>query len=490
MFFKRMTACIVTLALVLGFTACSKQSGNTPAPGNGKGFTMPYVAADSLDPYTCKDEGNQLLCKLIYEPLFYINLQREPVNVLAQKYMVEENTITVTINPMQFSDGSEISADDVVYSFHRAKQSEKYKDALSVFSEVQRKGSGVVRFILAKDDVYAVNLLTFPIVSQKDNSLGTGYYALEKNDEGSVLVYNKNHEGAKPKLDTITLLECSGYHNAPKLFQEEKIDYLFEHFDDTNIRTSALNTQVAKLNNLVFLGLNANKGLFGKTAFRDALNHSINQSELCKEAMEGYGVPTATPFDAAWSEIGSIVSNSILSNKANAKAAFAKAACTYDKMGISLQFEEKPITLGLIVNSANNMKIALAEQIKTQLMNCGISVEVKKMPLDEYNVAIENGNFDMYIGEVKIEDDFNFDCFFTKGGGADFGITGEKMNASYAAFRSGEISLQDFVSAFCEENPFIPICYKCANVCIGAGIQNEGEICENIPFPQIEEWSR
>ena len=489
MFFKRIMACVLCVALALGIAACSKKTQNAPVAAGGKEFTLPFVSSDSVNPYTCKDEGNRLLCKLIYEPLFCVNTKKELIHVLAEKFIVEDNTITVTLKQVLFSDGSELSSDDVVYSFHQAMQSEVYKDSLSVFANAQRKGSSVVRFTLSQSDVYALNLLTFPIISKK-NACGTGLYTFETGNEGSMLAYNKNHEGEKPEFDTIRLCACSGYEKAPKLFHEEKIDYLFEHFDDTNIRTSALNTQYAKLNNLVFIGLNADNKLLSDTSFRNALNHSINQSALCKEAMEGYGVPTATPFDADWSEMGSIVSNSVLSNLKNAKESFKTADCSYDKMGISLQFEDKPITLGLIVNAANNMKIALAEQIKTQLMNCGISVEVKKMPLDEYNVAIENGNFDMYIGEVKIPDDFNFDCFFTKGGGADFGIKSAKMNEAYAAFRSGKITLQDFVSTFCEENPFIPICYKCANVCIGAGIQYNGDICENIPFPQIEEWSR
>ncbi|MBR2591147.1 MAG: hypothetical protein IKE65_09545 [Clostridia bacterium] len=478
---------LCVLSLVLPFAGCSKKKADSSVSADS--FVLPYSSEDSINPYSC-DSCNLYLSELIYDSLFTINTQHEPEANLAEGYISEDNTITVTLKQTLFSDGSELTSDDVIHSFNQAKQCERYQTALSCITSAQRKGSSVVRFTLINQNVYALNLLTFPILSQKNNNIGTGYYALEQKDGAYTLLYNKNHEGNKPKNTDISLVECTDYAEADKLFDAEQIDVLFQDAQDIISGTNATQTKSAKLNNLVFLGLNSKKGLLKNKAFRNAVSLCINQSELCQSAMNGYGIATATPFDPDWSEIGSIVANSVLSNTKQAKRAFAASGCKYDKMGISLLFKDKPITLSLIVNSASNIKIALAEQIKTELINCGIAVEVKKMPLDEYNIAIENESFDMYIGEVKIPNDFNFDCFFVNGGGADFGIQSTPLWQTYADFKTGKASIQDFVSAFCEQNPLIPICYKCAAVRMSADLQSADNITENCYFPHIEEWSK
>lgn len=486
---KKLLALLLVAALAFGLAACSKKSSTEPTSVSGS-LRLPFCAEERIDPYGETASFNRLLSELVYESLFVIDESCMPVEQLADTYILEDKTITVTLKSALFSDGSALTSKDVVFSFNRAKQSDHYKAALKSIEAVQEKGSSVVRFTLASKNVYALNLLTFPILSQKNNRIGSGLYALQEEDGAYSLAYNKNHEGDKPHFDNIELVECADESSAQKLFNSEKIDYLFESLAEGNVRTSAIQSAKAKLNNLVFLGINSKKGLLKDAAFRKAIAYCINQSELCDTALEGFGIATATPFDSKWSEMGSIVADSVLSNAKQAKAAFADAGCAYDKMGINLLYEEKPISLTILVNSTNNMKIALAEQIKTQLIGMGISVDINKMPLDEYNIAVENENFDLYLGEVKIPNDFNLDCFFANDGGADFGIDFSTIQKTYVLFKGGNASLQDFVSAFCAQMPFIPICYRCANVCLGAQLKTQGTISENMAFPQIREWSK
>ena len=227
------------------------------------------------------------------------------------------------------------------------------------------------------------------------------------------------------------------------------------------------------------MGINSNRPVLKNAHFRRGIAKAINQKKIVSDSFNSYAFETATPFDPDWSDMGSVVATNVLSDAAEAKEAFAYAGLKYDKLGVNLLDKSgKQVTLTLIVNSANNMKIAAAEEIKTQLINCGISIDIKKMPLDEYNIAIENGNFDLYIGEVKIANDFNLGCFFGSGG-ADFGINSKKLRLTYKAFVSGECSLQDFVTAFCDENPFVPIAYKGADACANPALEADSTISEN-----------
>lgn len=487
---EKIVALILAIILVFSFSSCRKNGKEAVQPAQSSALpSLPYSSADLLDPYSSKSETNIMLSQLIYDSLFTIKADRTAAENLVQSVVTQEKIITVKLRPTKFSDGSALTADDVIFSFDRAKQSELYKNALKDFDSAERKGASVVRFTLAVKNVYALNLLTFPIVSQRDNSIGSGMYMLSEKNGQYMLEYNKNHEGSKPKIEKFALCECKDYSNAANLFNDGKIDYLFDTLESGNLRSSSIQSSVAKMNNFVFLGLNSKKGAFKNVHFRAAVSLALNQTELCEQALEGYAFPTATPFDSEWSEIGSVVSNSVLSKDSEAKEEFLNSGCTYDKMGINLLSDDEQITLNLIVNSANNMKIALAELIKTELINFGISVEIKKMPLDEYNIAVENGNFDMYIGEVKIPNDFNLDCFFTEGGGADFGIKSSKVQKTYLLFKGGNATLQEFVSVFSAENPFVPICYKGAEVCCSSSLKISGGISENDIYSSIEEWS-
>ena len=478
----------VILCIIMAFSLFSCSKGKEKSSNISSSFKLPFLSSDSLSPYNCKSEVNFKLADLLYDGLFKITVDHNAQKVLAGQYSFQDKVITVHLKSAKFSDGTALTSEDVVYSFEKAKLSDRYSAALTPISSVQKKGKSVVRFTLGTDDVYAINLLTFPIIS-KTTQMGTGRYAAERNDDGTTLVYNKYHNSDKPKIEKIELCECADYSGAVTLLNSGKIDYLFDELENGNIRSSTGKSQPAKMNNLIFMGINANRAILKNTNFRRGMAQAINQKKLASDAFNSYAFATATPFDPDWSDMGSVVATNVLSDTAEAKNAFIDAGLKYDKLGVNLVDNEgKQVTLNLIVNSANNMKIVAAEEIKTQLINCGISVEIQKMPIDEYNIAVENGNFDLYIGEVKIANDFNLDCFFGSGG-ADFGINSKKLKFAYKDFTSGECSLQDFVTTFCEENPFVPIAYKGADACANASLEADSTVSENDIYNGIENWS-
>ena len=483
----------LALAGLMLFTLCScaskknKEKSSSPVSVE---LTLPFCSTDSYVPYSAKTETNILLSSLVFDSLFVVNSDRSISGKIAESYVKQDKQITVTLSDVKFSDGSALTSNDVVHSFSLAKQSERFRASLQDFEGAVKKGNKVVRFNLSSKNVYALSLLTFPIVKQSNNHIGSGLYKFSEEDGKTFLEYNRYNALKKPKIERFNLLECKEYSSAVNLFNDGKISFLFDTLSDGNIRSNAINSTKAKLNNLIFLGLNSKKGMLKNSRFRAAVSLALNQTELCEEALGSFAIATSTPFDPEWNEIGAVVSNSVLSKENEAREEFLNSGCEYDKMDVNLLSGGKAVELTLIVNSANNMKIALAEQIKAQLVNYGISIELKKMPLDEYNIAIENENFDMYIGEVKIQNDFNLEAFFTDGGGADFGINTSSIGKTYLLFKSGGASLQDFVSAFSEQNPFIPIGYKCADVCFDSSLKVSGNITENDIYNSIEEWSR
>ena len=76
--------------------------------------------------------------------------------VLAENYSIAENRISVTLKSALFSDGSAVTARDVVYSFNLAKQSPAYSSRLAKVESALSVGSDV-SFAFTSPDIFGVN---------------------------------------------------------------------------------------------------------------------------------------------------------------------------------------------------------------------------------------------------------------------------------------------------------------------------------------------
>ena len=162
MFSKKIhrTLAVLLLFLLLFLTACGeKQPGDTAGGEQGDTnpsgeaqaltLTLPYFEKDSLNPYFAASAQNRDLSALYCQPLFEVTAAYAAQPVLADSCSFDENTMTVTLKSATFSDGSALSADDVVYSFTLAKASSWYAARLaSITAARARNGAVVVSFIL------------------------------------------------------------------------------------------------------------------------------------------------------------------------------------------------------------------------------------------------------------------------------------------------------------------------------------------------------
>ena len=168
------------MLLCFGLCGCKENPQNISSTGlvegeaSGKGkdnITLLYSAADTFNPYTAKTDVNRQLCKLIYEPLIKLDNEFNPILSIAESAEVTGNKCVVKIKNIKFSDGSYITADDVVYSVNKARaEGSVYASSLYVVSSVSEADGKTVEFSLNKSDPYFKNLLTFPIIkSGSDN---------------------------------------------------------------------------------------------------------------------------------------------------------------------------------------------------------------------------------------------------------------------------------------------------------------------------------
>ena len=178
--FLRITALFVTFAVIVSvMSACGEDTDNSPSMIDGSYYydpdqlpeieynelRLPYSKSDSLDPLSAKSSMNRQLTTLLYDSLFSIGETYEPVPLIANSYTADHLSVSVTINSgVYFTDGSQMTTNDVVYSFEKASQSSVYSSRLSNFESATATGLNSVLFMLKQPDPYAAACLDFPII--------------------------------------------------------------------------------------------------------------------------------------------------------------------------------------------------------------------------------------------------------------------------------------------------------------------------------------
>ena len=109
-----------------------------------------------------------------------------------------------------FSDGSPVTTQDIIYSFNEAKESFAYSSRLANFESIVAANDVNLVVTLKESDPYAANCLTFPIVkkgSNIDRPLGSGRYVLSEESGKYYLTVNPQKTGFSPSITKFELNE-------------------------------------------------------------------------------------------------------------------------------------------------------------------------------------------------------------------------------------------------------------------------------------------
>ena len=485
---KRILALILSVCMAFCVSACS--GGQTQLPQNPQteqtntadSVNLAYNSADTFNPYTTKTTLNKNLCSLLFDPLIKVDSQIEPVNILAASCEANGSTLVVTLKTAYFTDGSLLTADDVVYSFNLAKSSSaRYGAVLSCVTSAQARDANSVIFTLSKNDEYATNLLTFPIIKigtdqlkNEDNvyltPVGTGRYMLNTQQDG--LVSNKNWHGGSVNIEKINLINAPDEESLTHSVEIGAIDYYYTDLSDCNIiRMSGERTNV-NLNNLVFIGLNMNSGLFSSVYARQAVSAGIDRNLICEEGYYNNAIAATGLFNPVWNAVSS---SQTIQNTANVKIAIENLEeIGYNKKdneGYFLNSSGKPLTVSLLVNKENTFRLGTANLISKQLAAVGIKVSVNAVDYQTYTGLLAAGSFDMYIAEINITYNMDISELVTPSGKLAFGIKktvaeGEQDEEHSAlqnvigSFYSGSGNIPDIAVTAISEMPIVPVCYR------------------------------
>ncbi len=507
---RKLIAWFLIISLCFLFSGCRKNPENASSEMTSQtekvkskknSITLLYSVADTFNPYTAKTDINRQLCRLLYEPLIKLDNEFNPVLSLAETVEVSGNKCLVKIKDLIFSDGSKVTADDVVYSANKARaEGSNYAASLYEVVSVSAADGSTVEFALSKADPYFKNLLTFPIIKSGSDSvtdsdsvlqppIGSGRYKVS--DSRQSLVINENYYGKKSQIKKINLINAPDSESVAHYVEIGAADIYYNNVSsDEIIRMSGKKIDINS-NNLIYIGINQNYGVLAENALRQALSSGLDRQKLCRDSFYNNALPATGFLSPVWEPVKAVQNIQITAkNEITVENLNKIGYNSLDNGGNRVNSNGIKLQLTLLVNSENRMKVAAAQEIANQLASYGIRITVIEKTYEQFKSCLSSGNFQLFLGEVRLTDNMDISSMVTEGGSAAFGIkkaVPEVQNSEEEAeavtepnsvsqvvngFYAGNNTIADVAAVLQSEMPFIPLCYKTGVLFYSDNIEN------------------
>ncbi len=518
--FIKLISIIAIFSVLLTFTGCKDNKDNSTSSGTASTqsgerdyITLLYSASDSFNPYTVKTEINAQLTTLIYDSLVKLDDEFNPINCIANKISITENICTVELKNVSFSDGSTLTSDDVIYSYDLAKKSgNKYASKLYEVKSVTKISDNSLSFTLSKADPYFANVLDFPILKSGSDTLtdsdsvllppiGSGRYKVSK--DGLSLVQNNNYYGKKGKIKKINLVNSPDTESVSHYVEIGVADMYFSTVSNGEILRMSGNKTNVNLNNMIYLGVNHSVRDLYLTEMRQAISTAIDRKDICKNAYFNNAVAATGFFNPVWKYTKSVQNLQIESNLKISVENLEKIGYNgLNSNGYRTKNGGFGLHYTLLVNSENRLRVAAAKLIAEQLKKAGIAITVVERPYEQYVDMLSKGNFELYIGEVKIPENMDLTSLVTAGSSAAYGVADynivktDSENQTVVTIRdlmngfySGKNSITDIATVLQTEMPIIPICYRTGILFSNEKIENVDNSSYSDIYFSIESYS-
>lgn len=444
----------------------------------GNSFGLSYLPQYGLNPYTCTATINRALFSLLYESLFVVNHDFTPSPVLCESFTSSSDGTYYRFRLLEnarFSDGTPLTAEDVKSSLFAAKKSSMYAERLEHITSIYSPEEGVVEITLSTSYENFALMLDVPILKadtiETDRPTGTGPYRLS----GQSLVSNLHWWGEEHGVLSSSRIDLSMAQEANDLrnqFEFGSTDLVYCDPNSTAAVGYRCDYEVweAPTTILHYLGFNLYSGWFINEDFRSAVTYAIDRDTYVNEIYGGFAQGTPLPCSPASPYHDDLLAEDYDYAPGKFKEALAVS-------GILTDPEYAGHEGKFLVCMDDPARVKLAERICKILTDAGLRLTVVALERNKYEQALQNQDFDIYLGEVRLTANFNLSEFFMKYGNLQYGSinnTGLVTLCNEALANSGSYSeLHRQVLDFA---PICPIVFKSYAIYV-----TRGKITNNAP---------
>ncbi|QOC91995.1 ABC transporter substrate-binding protein [Micromonospora craniellae] len=358
---------------------------------------------DQLDPHKTSAYYSFQVLENVYDTLVEPDANLEMQPALATGWTTSDDQLTWTFTlreGVRFSDGSPLTAEDVVYSYTRIideKLNTAYKFA-TVRSVTAPDPTTVVVALTAPTPNLLANLGGFKGVAivQKANiesgevttkPVGSGPFAIGSYTSGDNirLVRNDNYWGEKPKVDGVTFTFVSDPTVALQNLRGGEVhwtDNLPPQQVPALLDADELTVRSVPSTDYWYLALNQARKPYDNVAVRRAIAFALDREAITKAAKFGLATvnQTAISQNSAYH-----YEYAPYTHDAN------QARQLLDQAGVS------GLTLDLMVTTEYPETVTAAQVIASQLAEIGVTVKIRTLDFAQWLDEQGNGNFDAFM---------------------------------------------------------------------------------------------
>ena len=381
-------------------------------------FSLAYYPELSMNPLSASDFTNRVVLSLIYQGLFATNRDNEVLPILCKNYTASAD-LTVyefTVDPAAtFSDGVPVTPEDVVASLEESRNHKYYGRRLRFVNAISVTEDRKVRINLSQPNGNLPLLLDIPIVkaSQIEAAypLGTGPYTLTGWGRERALTRRDNWWCQSddllltaPKIPLVSVESAADIRDSFEFYDvgvvctdpgsdryvEYRCDY--ELWDCEN-------------GMFVYLGINADSSVLQNSEIRRAISKGINRDFLADRCYRGFATGASLPASP---------------NSPYYTAPLAKQYA-YDPAEYQNTISDVKGHVKLLVNASDSLRVRVAQEISRMLNTSGFLVEVDARTEGYYLAALNQGDYDLYLGQTKLSPNMDLSAFFSENGPLTYG---------------------------------------------------------------------
>ena len=452
-------------------TAPTQAPTEQPDESTDSTFGLSYLPAQGMNPYTCTAAVNRALFSLLYESLFVVSERFRAEPVLCESFQVADGGLTYTFtlpSDAKFSDGTDLTADDVLASIQAAQASSMYKARLAhiAWMTVQNSKTLLVRLDTAFEN-FAL-MLDVPIVKaatvDADTPTGSGAYVLR----GSALVRNSAWWQDGPCVldaETIPLNTAVTPNDLRDAFEFGGTDLIY---CDPNSSASGgyrcdYEAWEAPTTVMHYIGFNLGSGYFANNTLRTAVTYAIDRDKLCNEIYGGFARPSVLPCNSA----SDLYDLQLAKEYDYAPGKFAEAVSA---SGVLTSKEYVGYEGIFLVCSEDTKRVTAAERIAEALTAQGLKLRVSAVDRDTFVSKLSAGEFDLYYAEVRLTAAFDLSEFFTRYGSLQYGsISSTALAALCTDALKNSGGYADLYTQLLQNAPICPVLFKSYAVFVTRG---------------------
>lgn len=442
------------------------QVTETTAPQAEQELSLAYYPDRPLNPLQCADYTNRTVLSLVYQSLFVVDREYNVYPVLCKNYSVNEDmdVYTFYIADATFSDGTALTAEDVLASLNAAVESKLYGKrftTLNVLDISIGSDGGIVVELSTPYENFPI-LLDVPILKktelEAERPLGTGPYQFDTTTGGLRLRRRTNwwcrSEDLAVTASAVTLVPVEDELQIRDAFEFADVGLVCTDPGSDSYVDYRCDYELwdCETGMFLYLGFNCDEEqdtAFSSASARAAVTYAIDRDTIVEEYYRGFARSATLPA----SPQSPYYSASLASKYEYDPERFAQLAASSGLQGK---------TVKLMVTKEDSVRLRVAKAIAQMLEAGGLDVEIVECSSSDfaYYLNIHEG-YDLYLTQTKLSANMDLSPYFYTYGSLSYG--GMDDTATYSLCKEALVNQGNYYNLHkkvMDEGRICPILFR------------------------------